>query len=152
MLERVDAGGSPAPLLSPEKLQGLIQQGEALHRQLRPDLDDDYVGHLQRMFSEGARMTHLVDEGEVRALAVWRVFHTTYCGRRFEIEDLVTSSRHRSNGCGATLLRWLEDKARTLGCTLATLNSATGRRDAHRFYFRARYEIVGFHFTKDLQG
>lgn len=55
-------------------------------------------------------------------------------------------------GYGATLLRWLEGRGRMLGCTLATLNSATHRSDAHRFYFRARYKIIGFHFNKDLNG
>lgn len=152
VLERVDASGSPASLSSQEGLRSLLEQGEALHRQLRPDVDADYAGYLQQMFSEGARMTQLIDEGEVRALAVWRVFHTTYCGRRLEVEDLVTSSSHRSEGYGATLLHWLEGRGRTLGCQLATLNSATHRADAHRFYFRARYKILGFHFNKDLQG
>ena len=151
VLERVDASGVPMSIPAEGVLRrGLLQEGEALHRQLRPELARDYPGYLERMFDEGARLTQLVDEGEVRALAVWRVFHTTYCGRRLEIEDLVTTSFHRSNGYAATLLQWLEGRGRALDCTLATLNSATHRADAHRFYFRARYKIIGFHFNKDL--
>ena len=42
------------------------------------------------MAAEGAGVMQVVDLGEVRALAVWRTFLTTYCGRRFEIDDLVT--------------------------------------------------------------
>lgn len=82
------------------------------------------------MFEEGARLTQLVDQGEVQALAVWRVFHTTYCGRRLEIEDLVTSSSHRSKGYGATLLHWLEGRGRALNCTPGhpELGDAPGRR------------------------
>lgn len=153
VLERVDASGSPVLILPGEELRrGLLEEGEALHRQLRPNVDRDYPGYLERMFEEGARLTQLVDQGEVQALAVWRVFHTTYCGRRLEIEDLVTSSAHRSKGYGATLLHWLEGRGRALSCTLATLNSATHRADAHRFYFRTRYRIIGFHFSKDLLG
>jgi hypothetical protein len=28
-----------------------------------------------------ARLTQLIEAGEVQAIAVWRVFHTTYSGR-----------------------------------------------------------------------
>lgn len=133
------AGGSAA-----------LARGEALHRELRPDIPDNYVAYLEHMLDEGARIVQLVDAGEPRAIAVWRLFHTTYCGRRLEVEDLVTAASHRSSGYGATILGWLEARARDAGCPTITLHSATHRDRAHRFYFRQGYKILAFHFTKSV--
>src|SRR5438552_15864225 len=129
MFDVIDARGTALPISEP---RGALALGEALHRELRPHLEADYVAQIERMFSEGAHLVQLVDDaGAPRALAVWRLFHTTYCGRRLEVEDLVTASSARSQGHGTTLLRWLEARARAAGCPTITLHSATPRHRAH---------------------
>ena len=132
----------------PAARRPLLLEGEALHRQLRPALDADYPAQIERMIPEGARLAQLVDDGEVRAIALWRVFETTYCGRRLEIEDLVSDEAHRSKGYGKAMLRWLTDRATELGCPTTTLHSAVHRDRAHRFYFREGFHILGFHFSR----
>ncbi len=132
----------------PAARRPLLLEGEALHRQLRPALDADYPAQMERMFGEGARLVQLVDEGEVRAIGLWRVFETTYCGRRLEIEDLVSSEAHRSRGYGAALLRWFDARAVELGCPTTTLHSGIHRDRAHRFYFREGFHILAFHFSR----
>ena len=148
-LERIDASGAPVPIPDAEQGAALLQ-GEPLHREFRPDMTGDYAGHMQRMASDGAGIVQLVDKGAVCAIAVWRTYLTTYCGRRFEIDDLVTAEGQRSKGYGATLIRALEAKARLLSCGAVMLTSATRRVDAHRFYFRERYAIASFLFSKVL--
>ena len=127
----------------------LLLAGEALHRQLRPALEADYPAQIERLIPEGARLAQVVDDGQVRAIALWRVFETTYCGRRLEIEDLVSDEAHRSKGYGAAMLRWLHDQAVALGCPTTTLISGTHRTRAHRFYFREGYAITAFHFVRE---
>lgn len=127
----------------------LLLKGEALHRQLRPALEADYPAQIERLIPEGARLAQVVDDGEVRAIALWRVFETTYCGRRLEIEDLVSDEAHRSKGYGAAMIRWLNDQAVALGCPTTTLISGTHRTRAHRFYFREGYAITAFHFVRE---
>ena len=136
----------------PAARRPLLLAGEALHRQLRPALDADYPAQIERMVGEGARLAQLVDEDEVRAIGLWRVFETTYCGRRLEIEDLVSSDAHRSRGYGAALLRWFDARAIELGCPTTTLHSAVHRDRAHRFYFREGFHIMGFHFSRASGG
>jgi len=148
-LERVDGAGMPI-VVAEADLSSALRQGEPLHRAFRPDLPDDYRGHMQQMADEGAGIVQLVDNGEVRAIAVWRTYLTTYCGRRFEVDDLVTAEGHRSKGYGAVLMRALEAKARALGCDAVMLTSATRRVDAHRFYLRERFAISSFLFAKPL--
>lgn len=117
---------------------------------MRPGLTSDYLACLDILLSEGAGVTQLMDCGTVRALAVWRVFTTTYCGVRFEIDDLVTGSAYRSRGYGRTLLAHLEGRACEVGCATLTLNSGTYRGEAHKFYFREGYKAIAFHFSKEL--
>jgi GNAT superfamily N-acetyltransferase len=148
-LDRIDVAGRSIPLPQSE-IEAALRQGEALHRTIRPHMTGDYVAYLERMAEEGAGMVQLLHEDEVRAIAVWRTFLTTYCGRRFEIDDIVTAEGYRSRGYGATLIKALEAKARSLSCDEVMLTSATWRADAHRFYFRERYAIAAFLFTKKI--
>lgn len=146
-IDRIDAAGAAVPIPDPE---AALRQGEAMHRIMRPNIPGDYIAYLALMSGEGARLTQLFDGGEVRVIAVWRTFLTTYCGRRFELDDLVTAEGQRSKGYGATLVATLEAKARALSCDVLMLGSATWRKDAHRFYLRNRYVIDAFLFAKPL--
>ena len=133
----------------PAARRSLLLDGETLHRQLRPALEADYPAQIERLIPEGARLAQVVDDGQVRAIALWRVFETTYCGWRLEIEDLVSGEAHRSKGYGAAMLRWLHDQAVALGCPTTTLISGTHRTRAHRFYFREGYAITAFPFVRE---
>lgn len=148
---RINSCGALVPLRDPHAQVLALLEGESLHRLFRPDMNADYATLMDKI-ARGGGVVQLHDGEAVRSLAVWRAFHTTYCGLRFEIDDLVTDPDHRSKGHGATLLNWLETHALGLGCDTVTLNSATRRADAHRFYLRQRYEILGYHFSKSIRG
>jgi GNAT superfamily N-acetyltransferase len=102
------------------------------------------------MFSEGARMAVLHEAEMPKALAVYRIHHTTFSGRRFYVDDLVTLEHERGNGYGAALLQWCEEAARTQGCESFGLDSGVQRAAAHRFYFRQGMAITAFSFAKPL--
>ncbi len=134
----------------PASIDVWLARSEALHRTLRPALPTDYAGTMRRMFNEAAAMVVLHDAGAVRALAVFRHHHTTFQGHRFYIDDLVTDEKLRGAGHGAALLAWCEARARALGCDTLALDSGVQRAAAHRFYFRERFAIASFGFTKSL--
>lgn len=147
--DRIDATGSLIDFPR-ECIEAALREGETLHRDFRPKMEGDYISYLERMASDGAGVMQLLDEAQVRAIAVWRSFLTTYCGRRFEIDDLVTADGYRSKGYGRTLLGALEAKARTLSCDAVMLTSATWRTQAHRFYFREGFVIEAFQFGRTI--
>lgn len=128
-----------------------LARTESLHRVLRPDLPGDYQAYLRLMFSEGARMAVLHEAGVPKAVAVYRILHTTFNGRRFYVDDLVTVEQERGRGYGAALLQWCEDAARTDGCDTFSLDSGVQRAAAHRFYFRRGLAIMAFGFAKPLR-
>jgi GNAT superfamily N-acetyltransferase len=139
-----------AVLDDPATVDTWLARCEALHRTLRPALPADYAGLLRTMFREGAAMAVLHDAGKPLALAVFRHHHTTFQGLRFYVDDLVTDEALRGAGHGAALLDWCEARARALGCDTLALDSGVQRAPAHRFYFRLRFAIASFGFTKAL--
>lgn len=123
---------------------------ESLHIQLRPDVEQPYTQHLEAILSEGARLAIGRITGEICCLALYRIFKTTLGGPRLYVDDLVTDTRLRGKRYGEQLLRWVEDEARSEGCSMATLESGVQRADAHRFYFRSGYAVTAFSFEKSI--
>lgn len=128
-----------------------LAKAEAVHRQLRPSLADDYCARMTAIFANGGRMAVVVDGEAVLAVSIWRVIENTSEGRRLYVDDLVSDDAHRSQGVGKCLLGWLEQKAVSLGCDALALDSGVQRAGAHRFYFREGMHIPAFCFRKALK-
>jgi ribosomal protein S18 acetylase RimI-like enzyme len=120
--------------------------------ELRPHVGrSEFLGLVRRMESEGYRLAYREHEGDVVAVAGYRVVANLHLGRHLYVEDLVTSSQARSQGHGAALLEWLRARAREAGCRYLDLDSGTQRDQAHKFYFRHGLTIVSYHFSQALQ-
>ena len=120
--------------------------------QLRPHLRaDDYLPTVRRMMkSDGYRLAAASDGRTVTAVAGYRLMEMLYCGRLLYVDDLVSDETARSAGYGHALIEWLKNEARANGCAELHLDSGVQRKDAHRFYFRERFTITGYHFTTPL--
>jgi GNAT superfamily N-acetyltransferase len=68
------------------------------------------------------------------------------------IPDLIVSETARSKGAGAALIARAEELSRERGCWSLTLESATWRKDAHRFYLREGFADSAYSFSKSLTG
>lgn len=120
-------------------------------RQLRPDLAAEaLVPAVRAIEPHGFRVVYLQDDaGVVRAVAGYRVTAMLRTGPMLEVDDLVTDDGTRSHGYGKALFEWLVAEAQRLGCTVLELDSGVQRHSAHRFYFRQRMHILGYHFSLD---
>lgn len=120
-------------------------------RELRREISEEQFhrryadGHV-----DGYRVVGLFDGDDCRAAAGYRLFTNFVNGRHMYIDDLVTAERWRSHGYGRLLNKYLVELARNEGCRSVQLDSNTRRYEAHRFYFRERYVITGFHFGREL--
>ncbi|RRR96796.1 GNAT family N-acetyltransferase [Glycomyces terrestris] len=120
-------------------------------RELRPHLSaDDFLAVYDEGHGQGLRFTAAYSEGRCVGVAGWRTVANTNRLRMLYVDDLVTLTEARSTGVGHALLEYLKRRARELGCTAFHLDSATHRRDAHRFYMRERLTIMAFHFALEL--
>jgi GNAT superfamily N-acetyltransferase len=68
------------------------------------------------------------------------------------IPDLVVSEKQRGRGVGAALMAKAEELSKERECWGMTLESATWRKDAHRFYLREGYDDSAYSFSKSLTG
>lgn len=119
--------------------------------QLRPHLaEGEYLETVKRMREDGYRLAAILDDGEARCVAGFRVQEFLYSGRHLYVDDLITAEDARSGGHGTRMIRWLEELARDEGCGQLHLDSGVQRRDAHRFYFREGLGISSFHFAKSI--
>jgi len=73
-----------------------------------------------------------------------------YCGEYMDVDNVVVNADLRSQGIGSKMMDWLHAKAAELGCRMVVLDSYVTYAGAHRFYFREGYQILGFHFTRDV--
>lgn len=124
-------------------------------KELRPHLVDlaDFLDRVGRQRAEGYRLIGSTDtDGNVVAVAGFRLAHSLACGRHLYLDDLSTLPAARRQGHAHALLTWLDEQARELGCDQVHLDSATHRHDAHRRYLTAGYDIVAFHFAKAAPG
>lgn len=119
--------------------------------ELRTELSrDEFDRRYAAGYPDGYRVVGLYDADECRAAAGYRILVNFVRGRVLYVDDLVTAARWRSHGYGKALNDYLMDVARKAGCAYITLDSGTGRTDAHRFYFREGYVITSFHFRHGL--
>ncbi len=128
----------------------LLAVCEPLHTQLRTAIPRSYDEYLATMFDEGAKLVVLIEDDEPRALAVYRIITTTFHGRRFYVDDLVTDESLRGSGYGGQIMAWLESEARRLGANTLALDSGVQRGRAHKFYFDHGMTIFSYSFAKPL--
>jgi GNAT superfamily N-acetyltransferase len=122
--------------------------------ELRPNVPaDEYLSTVRRMMAaDGYRLAALYADGEVQAVAGYRLMEMLYCGRILYVDDLNTWPAARSRGYGRALMDWLKREARAQGCGQLHLDSGVQREQTHRFYFREGLTINAYHFRVGVEG
>ncbi len=73
-----------------------------------------------------------------------------WCGKFMEVDNVVVDKALRNSGLGKILLDEVEKIAKHEGCQMMLAASYTHNTASHRFYFREKYIIRGFVFTKEI--
>ena len=121
--------------------------------ELRPHVSaDDFLPRVRRQMEiAGYKLAYLSD-GEVKAVAGFRVSECLAWGTFVYVDDLVSKEGERSKGYGGQLFDWLVEYARGEGCDQFHLDSGVQRFAAHRFYLAKRMSIEAHHFGLKLRG
>jgi GNAT superfamily N-acetyltransferase len=112
---------------------------------------DDFLQTVRAMEVDGYRLAFIKDEGDVVAVAGYRIYSNLFMGKHLYVDDLVTSASARSKGFGELLLKCLREKALAAGCNFFRLDSGTARSQAHKFYFNQGFSISSFSFSEQLK-
>jgi GNAT superfamily N-acetyltransferase len=120
--------------------------------ELRPHIEPEEFLLLVKRLTEiaGFRLAYLTD-GEIKAVAGFRISEWLAGGKYLEIEDLVAKSGERSKGYGGKLFDWLVEHAKENNCRQVRLVSRLSRHDAHRFYLRKGMNLEAHYFSMNLQ-
>jgi GNAT superfamily N-acetyltransferase len=130
-----------------------IQSCYPVMAELRPHLrPDEFLARVKKQAEFGGyQMAYLID-GEIKAVAGFRVSECLGWGKFLWVDDLVAKSGERSKGYGGRLFDWLVEYAKGQGCEQLHLDSRVQRFDAHRFYLNKRMIIECHHFSLQLAG
>ena len=121
-------------------------------RELRPHLQDAeaFVAQVRRQSVQGYRLLMALQDGQVIALAGYRLQENLLYGCFLYVDDLVVSRNVRSQGLGAALINYMRDEARRMGCANFVLDTALGNALGQRFYYRLGLLAIGMHFRQSL--
>ena len=125
----------------------------AVMSELRPHVpQEEFPPRVRRqMETAGYKLAYLA-EGEVKAVAGFRVSECLAWGKFVYVDDLVSKDGERSKGYGGQLFDWLVAYAVGEGCDQFHLDSGVQRFAAHRFYLNKRMSIEAHHFGLKLKG
>ncbi len=120
--------------------------------ELRPHIaPDEFLPRVKRLAEiAGFQLAYLTD-GEIKAVAGFRISEWLAGGKYLEIEDLVAKSSERSKGYGGELFDWLVEHAKEHHCLQVRLVSRVSRLDAHRFYVRKGMNLEAHYFSMNLE-
>jgi GNAT superfamily N-acetyltransferase len=120
--------------------------------ELRPHIQPgEFLPTVKRLEEiAGFQLAYLTD-GEIKAVAGFRISEWLAGGKYLEIEDLVAKSGERSKGYGGKLFDWLVEHAKENNCQQVRLVSRLSRHDAHRFYLRKGMNLEAYYFSMNLK-
>lgn len=120
--------------------------------ELRPHVRaEEFLARVKRQSERAGYRLAFLKDGEVKAVAGFRILEGLAWGKFLSLDDLVAKSADRSKGYGGALFDWLVEHARAEGCAELHLNSRVQRFDAHRFYINKRMFIECHHFALKLR-
>jgi len=130
-----------------------IESCYAVMAELRPHVPrNQFLTRVRNQMETANYQLAYLTDGEVKAVAGFRISECLAWGQFLYVDDLVAKSGERSRGNGGLLLDWLIEYAKTQGCRQLHLDSRVQRFDAHRFYLTKRMKIEAHHFSLLLNG
>ena len=74
-----------------------------------------------------------------------------YVGKSVEPDHVVIDETYRGKNIGKQFFNWIYKYTKEKGYEAIELNTYTGNRKSHKFYYNEGFEIYGFHFVKVMR-
>jgi GNAT superfamily N-acetyltransferase len=116
-------------------------------RELRPDIssEESFIERWKRQRDEGYRVAFIEEDGDVRAVAGFRIVNTMAWGRCIYLDDLAVHVQRHGVGIGTAILNFVQEEARRTGCESVQLDTGYHRHKAHRAYLRNGFTLDSHH-------
>lgn len=73
-----------------------------------------------------------------------------YAGKSMEVDHVYIDDAYRNKGIGKQFFKWMYDYVKAKGYTSVELNTYVQNYPSHKFYYNEGFEILGYHFFKNL--
>lgn len=111
---------------------------------------EQYESHLNQMIPHNYAQLAVFEGNTCLGLTGFWTGIKLWSGKYIEIDNFIVHPDYREKGVGKAMTDYLDQKARSLNCTMIVLDAFTGNFKAHRFYYNQGYSPKGFHFVKIL--
>jgi len=90
-----------------------------------------------------------IDEELIGVTSGWTTTKL-YSGKQLEIDNVIIDAIHQSKGYGKIMEEQISEWCKERNYKTIELNTYVRNSRSHKFYFNQGYEIIGYHFEKDL--
>lgn len=134
----------------------LIEKGEMeiivpLLRQLNPKISFEVLKErLREMLLQQYQCVGAYHGDRLIGISGIWMLTKYYVGKHVEPDNVFILPEYQGKGVGQQLLEWIFSYAKSEGCTASELNCYTGNTAGQRFWEKQGYELVAFHYQKQL--
>ena len=135
-------------LLDKERLEEVL----LLTSNLNPEIDLKTLRERQiEMFKfENYRCFGLFETEKLLGVSSGWITVRLYSGKQLEVDNVIVNPVIQSKGLGSKFIKLIEHWAKENDCRTVELNTYTQNSRSHKFYFNQGYQILGFHFQKEI--
>jgi len=134
-------------LIEKEKLGMIIP----LLARLNPKIPISVLeGRLVEMKTQGYECVGIFDGKILVGISGIWMLTKYYVGKHIEPDNVYVLPEYRGNGLGERLMDWIYEYAKSQGCSASELNCYVKNEAGQRFWKRQGYEILGYHYQKQL--
>lgn len=128
----------------------MLQSFPLIHEMYPSITMEEYSRELDMMIPNNYKQVVVFENQEMIGISGYWIGTKLWCGKYLELDNVFTSSKHRSRGVGDLIFQHLENKAKESKCTMLALDSYTDNFKAHKFFYEKGYVPRGFHFINVL--
>ncbi|SDE28662.1 Acetyltransferase (GNAT) family protein [Pricia antarctica] len=119
--------------------------------QLNPKITHNLLrNRLQDMVLQGYQCVGVLDDDKLIGISGMWVLVKYYVGKHIEPDNVFLLPEYQGKGIGKLLMNWIFDYANSIGCVASELNCDTDNESGTHFWKVQGYEVVGYHFQKQL--
>ncbi|MFT6077816.1 MAG: GNAT superfamily N-acetyltransferase [Myxococcota bacterium] len=111
----------------------------------------DFLKSIDEILEENNyQMIGAYAQDELVGIAGYWVLTRFYSGKYIQVGNMVIDEKYRNLGIGNKLVNFIELEGKKQGCQHFILDSRMDNEKSHDFYLREGFEMMGYHFMKDI--
>ena len=131
--------------------EDIIQSFSILIQHHKHIKEEDFLQYIDDILTENNyQMIAAYINNKMVGIAGYWVLTRFYSGRYIQVGNMVVDKKHRGVGVGKKLLNFIGNEGKKRNCKHFILDSKVENKESHKFYLQEGFEVVGYHFMKNI--